>query len=439
MPNKFDMSDEIDKPETDSTGATPSSRHWTRQDYALTSIAVMIKMGDGVELYLPGVITQKVSCELGVSALQEGFLAIVLFVCYAVAVMISLPILRRFGEKFTLLLSLYLSIVFAILCAVVPNYYTLLLSRALTGLCAGLNGCTIGIYIAKYVSSKDILNQACFLSEGYSVPAGGAWVSLLGWLLLDVLGWRIFVLLTSIPLFLPPIFVLHFCISETQTEKSNDSDTTGDDKSSETDELINNKPMNVPNLGERIVKSSLFFFCSIFIGFGSIILLPWLIRSYKVQEDGEAGDCKGVVQGNDLLILAAVTGAANIIGRPIGYFLWKRIKFLILQLAVTSTMAVCYAIILTVDSLIAAEILLAIAKLCYSIQAVEIAILHYDYDYFGMSGLEIGCGVSVAAGMFGSVVGTTFAAFLHPEIAVLATLVVACIEVVVICFMKERF
>ena len=33
---------------------------WTKQDYKLVLFTSLIKFGDGVELYLPGVITQKV-------------------------------------------------------------------------------------------------------------------------------------------------------------------------------------------------------------------------------------------------------------------------------------------------------------------------------------------------------------------------------------------
>ena len=33
---------------------------WTKQDYKLILLTSLIKFGDGVELYLPGVITQKV-------------------------------------------------------------------------------------------------------------------------------------------------------------------------------------------------------------------------------------------------------------------------------------------------------------------------------------------------------------------------------------------
>ena len=88
-------------------------------------------------------------------------------------------------------------------------------------------------------------------------------------------------------------------------------------------------------------------------------------------------DNEEIVHGNDFLILVAVNGA-NVIGRPIGYFLWSRVQFLVLQSTVTTTIALSYGIILADPGLIASVVLLGLAKLCYSIQCVEVAILSYD-------------------------------------------------------------
>ena len=76
----------------------------------MVSLAVMIKIGDGVEAYLPGVIMHKVLTELGISDFQEGLLAVILDLFWSIAVLTSLWTSERFGERFTLLLSLYLSI-----------------------------------------------------------------------------------------------------------------------------------------------------------------------------------------------------------------------------------------------------------------------------------------------------------------------------------------
>ena len=105
------MSDEKELTmKSSSTATSPQSNSWTKQDYLMVSLAVMIKIGDGVEAYLPGVITQKVSFELGISDFQEGLLAVILYLFWSIAVLISLWTSERFGERFTLLLSLYLSI-----------------------------------------------------------------------------------------------------------------------------------------------------------------------------------------------------------------------------------------------------------------------------------------------------------------------------------------
>jgi len=445
------MSDETKlttEPSLSAESACDSSRShsWTRQDYLIALMVVLIKIGDGVEAYLPGVISQKASCELGISDFQEGILAVSMYAFWAIAVIISISISKLLGERFTLLLSLYLSIVFAILCAVVPNYYTLLLSRALTGFCAGLNGCTSGIFVAKLVSTKEVFTQSIFLSEALGFAAGGTWVSILGWLILDLVNWRIFILLTSIPLFVPPIIMIHFCIDGTPvevTEEAHEPEIERNVAPTETDELVDTNSQSVPNFVPRVLKSSLFFFCNLCVGHGSIILLPWLLRKYKrgllVLHISAGGKCEDVVQGNDFLILAAVTGAANMIGRPLGYFLWSRVRFLILQPTITIMMVVCFGVVLANPGLIASVALIGIAKLCYSIQAVEASLLIFDYDYFGKSRLELGSSVTIASGMIGSVVGTSLAAFLDPYTAVATTLVIVCVELVGICFMRERF
>ena len=65
--------------------------------------------------------------------------------------------------------------------------------------------------------------------------------------------------------------------------------------------------------------------------------------------------------------------------------------------------------------------------------------MHFDYDYYGKARFELGSCVSSASSMAGAVVGTSLSAFLDPYIALTVLLVIACVEIVVICFMRERF
>ena len=416
----------------------------SKKDYLLLLLVTLIKLGDSVEVYLPGVITQQASCELGVSDFQEGLLAVIFYLFYAIGTLMAYPTSIRLGERLTMLLSLYMSIVFAILCAIVPNYYTLVLSRALTGMCVGLNGCTCGVFFAKFASSKEMVTEGTFLFEALTYPVGGTWVSILGWLFLDLVGWRMFVLLTSIPLFVPPLIILHCCFKEQQELEHSELkiDEFEGSTSIETDKLVESG--EVPNFAARVFRSSLFMFSNICIGYSIIILAPWLKRIFKFhgQEalDGtNAEKCEEVVQGADFFILTLVTGVSNIAGRLLGIFLWDRVKFLFLQSTVTFIVAVSFSILLMKPSFIVSMVFIGLSKLCYSLQAVEVAILHYDYDYYGRSKFELGSYVSSAVSLTGAVVGTSLSAFLDPYIALIVLLVIACCEIVVVCFMRERF
>ena len=69
---------------------------WTKKDGLLLALITMVKFGDGVEIYLPGVITQLVSCELGVSSFEEGILGLALFAAMMVSIFSATAITTRF-------------------------------------------------------------------------------------------------------------------------------------------------------------------------------------------------------------------------------------------------------------------------------------------------------------------------------------------------------
>ena len=83
--------------------------------------------------------------------------------------------------------------------------------------------------------------------------AGGGWVAILGFLMLGRLGWRVFVVCTSVPLFLPPILLLHCCLQERGEERG---------EVAEKEKL--RREETVPNIRARIVKTSLFVFINTF-------------------------------------------------------------------------------------------------------------------------------------------------------------------------------
>ena len=113
---------------------------------------------------------------------------------------------------------------------------------------------------------------------------------------------------------MPPILILHCCIK-------------GEKKNSRTDQqLLLVTPIQVENLASKLTKASIFVFINIFQGYGSILLLPGLIRGKNEERckilDQEA-PCNSVV--DQLLIIALVTGAGNLFGRGADIFLLERL------------------------------------------------------------------------------------------------------------------
>ena len=423
-----------------STDPDEPSENPIRKDYQLLLLMILLKLGDTIETYLPGIITQTVSCELGISEFQESVLAVIFYILLSITILISAFISKLFGERLVLVLSLYSSIVFVILSAIFPNYYTLLLSRAVAGISVGFTGRLSDVYLVKLASSKTFLAKDSFLAEGLAISVGVAWVFLLAWLVLDLVGWRIYILMTSTPFFLPSIIILHCCLKDNtfnkgileiepkaeETSKPPETEVTS--RPRETDSLVG--PMSDPKFFAKAIRSSLFSFSSVCIGYGSIILLPWMMRRYKLAtlDDTEDGTCKEVVRGSDFLTFTLVMGVPTIVGNILGYFLWSRAKFLIPHVTVTSATVFSFSMILTKPNFIAIMILFGVTNLCYSIQSVELTILHYDYEYFGKLQFELGTYISAVSSGIGAVFGTCFSAFLDPFKAVTALVVFACTE-----------
>ena len=434
---------------TSSTEISPpeeNSENPTKKDYQLVLLVILLKVGDTIEIYLPGIITQTVSCELGVTEFQESVLAVIFYIFLSITILISAFISKRFGERLVLILSLYSSIVFVILSAIFPNYCTLLLSRAVAGISVGFTGRFSDVFSVKLASSKTFLTKFSFPVEGLAISVGVAWVSLLGWLVLDLVGWRIFILLTSTPFFIPSIVILHCCLKgdivdkgvleiEPKAEETSKPPQTEDTaRPSETDSLV--RPLSDPKFIAKIIRSSLFSFSSVCIGYGSIILIPWMIRRYKLAtlDDIEDGTCNEVVRGSDFLTFTFVMGVPTIVGNILGCFLWSRAKFLIPHVTVTSAVAFSLGMVLTKPSFIAAMTLFGVSNLCFSIQSVEITILQNDYEYFGKFQFELGSYISAVFSGIGAVFGTCFSAFLDPFKAVTALVVFACTELILNLF-----
>ena len=86
MSERLDVNlDQTDNADLPIESETEPSVTTSKNDYLLLLLVVLIKLGDSIEVYLPGVITQQASCELSVSNFQEGLLAVIFYIFFAIA------------------------------------------------------------------------------------------------------------------------------------------------------------------------------------------------------------------------------------------------------------------------------------------------------------------------------------------------------------------
>ena len=420
------------------SSSAPRPKKWTKQDYILLTLAAFIKFGVGTIVFLPGVISSKVACEMDISGvIEQGMLLIILNATLAVSNLVAVPLARAVGERATLLFSLYFSVLVSIAGSMVWDYSSLLTSRAFIGLACGLNITTVGVFGAKRISSTAILPRFSFIHDSVAYTIGTNWIFVMAWLFLDKIGWRAFFLSVSIPILIPPIIILHFIETTTLSPEATSLMRGGN----ETQPIIE-------NFARSLLKASLFGGFNLFIGYGSVHLLPAL-------HEGDINNGTGIVieitqiecednvvtreNGRQYLLFMAAIGIANLLGRPLGYFLRSNFKFVFLQTAVMLGFAASYATVLSKSGVLVDSIMMTIAKLCYSIQGPERSILHYDIEYFGHSGLSLGGALMQAACLVGGVLSTCIIYFIDPYTAVILILVVSIAQIGVIFSFKERW
>ena len=393
---------------------------YNRRDVHLIALLTLITFGDAVEIYLPGVITQAASSELKVSKTQEGLLGIILYLCLALSYFVLPAIKKKIGRREALLVSLYTSIIATVFCSLVPNFWTLLISRALIGLCIGLNMSMLGLYFNEEVSSYEMYNVGKLVGL-FSFTLEGGWVAVLGYFILGRMGWRYFIVCTSVPIFIPPIFILHCVLTDEVAKPRVGIQSEGEP------EVI-----EVNGFWGRLIKGCVTNFINTLQGWGSILLIPALLTVLDEQQNNLTLD-------QQLLILALLYGVAKLIGRVLSVFLLKYVSFRILQPLLSVIIASCYLTLIFLDhSLIITVVAMGIANMCYCVTRCELTLMEFDKQYFGTERLVLGAGVMSGCAMMGAAVGAIVASFLSSHHAVMVTFVLSCIQVVTFCFITER-
>ncbi|XP_063685460.1 uncharacterized protein LOC134819440 [Bolinopsis microptera] len=399
---------------------------WTRNDKMLLICCLLCDFADGTEIDLPGMLTQQVSCDIGISHWKEGLLDCILFFSLAVSVMIAGPLAKRFEKRKIVLISLYLSVCSLVFCGMVANFTALFLSRAILGFCCGLRYTIIYVWAADIVSNKEILDRILMITQIF-YTAGSMWSSVLGFLLLEWIGWRKFLLFSTLPVLSPPIIMVHFCVKDikgSQIERSED-------------EAEQQETVTVSNFAARTTKMGLLVACVTFNGWLTTLLVPALIQMLKINKAGPNIDCSvTMTQGPELLLLALV----NFAGMPsvfLMHWIKDKIGFRKLQGFVSLVYVANFVLMLTQQNLAVAIFTNFITKFLNGIIVLGYSYVLFDVNYFGPSNFEVGASIATAIGLIGGMAGSGMAAFASTSSVIITALVVSVVQVMVVVSMTE--
>ena len=255
----------------------------------------------------------------------------------------------------------------------------------------------------------------------FVTPVAGGWVACFGYFLLERMGWRYFILCTSIPIFILPTFILH-CVPMDQPS----FDKTKQKKADEDDEI------EVNDFRGRVIKGCLARFINQFQGLGSIMLIPALLSSFDQNHEF-------LTENQHLLIQALLYGGAKLLGRFLAIPLLKLVKFRILQPLLTTIMALCYlTLVLEDQSLQVIVTSVGISNVCFCVTNSELALMNYDKQYFGTRGLYQAAGLMAGFGSLGVAVAFIVVMFLKTHVAVIITALLCWFQVITLASITER-
>ena len=358
------------------------------QYLALLAIG-LVNMGDGVELYLPSVITQPLSCEMGLSPFKESMLGVVLYISAATTILFVVPLSNRFGRRPLLLSAIYLAIIVTVFCALVPDYHSLVVSRVCLGMVLAVNMCNTNVYISEVAGSEKfyVFSVAlCSLVHHF----GAGWCGVLGYLLLDQIGWRYFILLTSVPIFIIPLLLFQFVLPESKP----DNDAPNDDCS-----LLesNNNLQNIPKrlMAMRIVRILSYMLTNFTPWTGSILLLPSIVRQMNIDNNYSL-KCSSI-NGTQFLLITIIFGVFYCIGRLLCYVLHQRFRSPTL-LSLTSALSIAFLGIMNIFNTNGPLLfaLMAVLQIVAAVSINEIEILAANRRLFDYKYLVISAGMQMA-------------------------------------------
>ena len=405
------------------------------KDGVLALTTILICMAEGVEVYLPGTISQEISCDLNLSHTETGLVECSIYFGSTVAGLACSRIVTRLGNRLPLLASCYLSIISTFVSAFSYNLVALIVARIFIGLCTGVCLTTNGLFMSERIINRNLYEWMAFITST-AFCFGAGWVALLAQLFLKALGWQYFLLITSVPLFIPPIVILHTVFpessggSERNTDKDNKLIEIKEDKSS---------IISLVTFSKLTYLTAVLSLASEIHAGSTVIFLPHLIKRYNTATVGSSSDpssCKTNIHGNQFLTLIAVNFGAVLGGKLTGYWLYTRVTFKYSLFLAGLFSSASYSAFLVTYDIRWIVIAFGVIKFIFGICSCQLRLIKYDSSLFREGELIRSCSVITSAVQLGLLSGAVLTGFTAPLVTTIVCLIAGLTEFTLGFFMK---
>ena len=155
------------------------SKEKKKEEYMVAVCCVFNFFADTLEILTSGIITQSVSCELTLNKTNETILTVALYyVSLLVSSLITNLVSDLVQRRTLILFSSYMAVFVTVLCACVPNFETLVLSRVLLGTSVSINIINVSVYATEMI--HDRTRYVLTMSIGSTaMSVAGGWIGVL--------------------------------------------------------------------------------------------------------------------------------------------------------------------------------------------------------------------------------------------------------------------
>ena len=315
---------------------------------------------------------------------------------------------------------------------ITEEFRILIISRPLIGAYIGLNLAVYRNLIFERASSQPAF-QTIVLCSSLAFSCGGAWIPTLGYFLLDSVGWMKFLLMTSLPVFLLAVFILH--LYNFRVPHLVDSAVYHQLQSDTESGIVRVK--KVPHIKIRLIKASFFNFTVWYKDWGTILLFPALLQQYNQTQTG-GSLCNAAVRGPELLFLALVNGAV-LAGKSCANLFSGLVSWRLMSVSLAALSLASYtSIFLNLSSFVIIFVMSVAIKIACGMNIFSAENISYDERYFGTRYLSLASATSLGAGITGGILGTAVVSMATPQIAMLCAMVISGVEILASLSMYEQ-